>query len=181
MLEVAGRPARAPIEFHSFSKMFNIRAGGWALPCGGAARGSFVVRFKANVDSGAARPPRSPPAWALSGLPAHGPALRGVYRERRDAALDGLRRLRCPVRTPGGAFFVWGRVPEGERALDFSSRLFEATGVMLTPGTGFGEAGEGYFRVSLTSPVESIRRALQKLEGLTPWRSPDVSASAAIR
>jgi LL-diaminopimelate aminotransferase len=180
VLEVPGARERA-IEFHSFSKMFNMT--GWRLgfAVGAAPLVDLLVRFKANVDSGAPQATQIAAAWALSGLPAHGPALRGVYRERRNAALDGLRRLRCPVRTPGGAFFVWGRVPEGERAMDFASRVFEATGVLLTPGTGFGEAGEGFFRVSLTSPVDSIRRALQKLEGLTPWRSPDVSASAAIR
>jgi LL-diaminopimelate aminotransferase len=180
VLQVPGARERA-IEFHSFSKMFNMT--GWRLgfAAGAAPLVDTLVRFKANVDSGAPQATQIAAAWALAGLPAHGAALRGVYRERRDAALDGLRSLNCPVPTPGGAFFVWGRVPEGERALDFISRVFESTGVLLTPGTGFGDGGEGYFRVALTSPVDTIRRALQKLEGLTPWRTPDVSASAAIR
>jgi len=180
LLQVAATRDRA-IEFHSFSKTFNMT--GWRLgfAAGAAPLIDLLVRFKANVDSGAPQATQIAAAWGLAGLPAHGPALRGVYRERRDAALDGLRRLGCPVRTPGGAFFVWGRVPEGERALDFVSRVFESTGVLLTPGTGFGDEGEGYFRVSLTSSVDTIRRALEKLEGLTPWRTPDVSASAAIR
>ena len=180
VLEIPGARERT-IEFHSFSKTFNMT--GWRI---GFAAGApplvdLLVRFKANVDSGAPQATQIAATWGLSNLPAHGAALRGVYRERRDAVLDGLRRLRCPVKTPGGAFFVWGRVPEGERALDFVSRVFEATGVLLTPGTGFGEEGEGYFRVALTSPVDVLRRALQKLETLTPWRAPDVSPSAAIR
>jgi LL-diaminopimelate aminotransferase len=156
---------------------------GWRIgfATGAAPLVDSLVRFKANVDSGAPQATQIAAAWGLSALPAHGPALRGVYRERRDAALDGLRRLHCPVPTPGGAFFVWGRVPEGERSMDFVTRVFEATGVLLTPGTGFGEQGEGYFRVALTAPVEVIGRALQKLEALTPWRAPDVSPSAAIR
>jgi LL-diaminopimelate aminotransferase len=133
------------------------------------------------VDSGAPQATQIAAAWGLSALPAHGPALRAVYRERRDAALDGLRALGCPVPTPGGAFFVWGRVPEGESAMDFAARVFEGTGVLLTPGTGFGEGGEGYFRVALTSPVDVIRRAIAKLEALTPWRTRDASPSAAIR
>jgi LL-diaminopimelate aminotransferase len=65
--------------------------------------------------------------------------------------------------------------------MDFAARVFEGTGVLLTPGTGFGEGGEGYFRVALTSPVDVIRRAIAKLEALTPWRTRDVSPSAAIR
>ena len=65
--------------------------------------------------------------------------------------------------------------------MDFVARVFEETGVLLTPGTGFGDGGEGYFRVALTSSVDVIRRALGKIEALTPWRTPDVSPSAAIR
>jgi len=180
VLDIPGARERT-IEFHSFSKTFNMT--GWRIgfAAGAAPLVDSLVRFKANVDSGAPQATQIAAAWGLSALPAHGPALRGVYRERRDAALDGLRRLHCPVPTPGGAFFVWGRIPEGERSMDFVTRVFEATGVLLTPGTGFGDQGEGYFRVALTAPVEVIRRALQKLEALTPWRSPNVSPSAAIR
>jgi LL-diaminopimelate aminotransferase len=180
VLEIPGARERT-IEFHSFSKTFNMT--GWRIgfAAGAAPLVDSLVRFKANVDSGAPQATQIAAAWGLAALTSHGPALRGVYRERRDAALDGLRRLHCPVPTPGGAFFVWGRVPDGERSMDFVARVFEATGVLLTPGTGFGDQGEGYFRVALTSSVEVIRRALEKLEALTPWRARDVSPSAAIR
>lgn len=180
ILQIPGAGERS-IEFHSFSKTFNMT--GWRIgfAAGAPALVDMLVRFKANVDSGAPQATQIAAAWGLAGLPAHGPALRAVYRERRDAALDGLRALGCPVPTPGGAFFVWGRVPAGESSMDFVGRVFEGTGVLLTPGTGFGEAGEGYFRVALTSPVERIRRAIAKLEALTPWRAPDVSAPAATR
>jgi LL-diaminopimelate aminotransferase len=169
------------IEFHSFSKTFNMT--GWRIgfAAGAAPLVDLLVRFKANVDSGAPQAIQIAAAWGLAGLPAHGAALRAVYRERRDAALDGLRALGCPAPTPGGAFFIWGRVPEGENAIDFAARVFEGAGVLLTPGTGFGEGGEGYFRVSLTSPVEVIRRAIAKLDALTPWRARDASPSSAIR
>jgi LL-diaminopimelate aminotransferase len=180
ILQFPGARERA-IEFHSFSKTFNMT--GWRIgfAAGAPALIDLLARFKANVDSGAPQATQIAAAWGLSALPAHGPALRTVYRERRDAALDGLRALGCPVPTPGGAFFVWGRVPEGESAMDFAARVFEGTGVLLTPGTGFGEGGEGYFRVALTSPVDVIRRAIAKLEALTPWRTRDASPSAAIR
>ena len=65
--------------------------------------------------------------------------------------------------------------------MDFASRIFEQTGVLLTPGLGFGSAGEGYFRIALTCPVESLERALAKLEALQPWKSPHASASPAAR
>jgi len=180
VFQVPGAKDRA-IEFHSFSKTFNMT--GWRI---GFAVGApplidLLVRFKANVDSGAPQATQIAAAWGLAHLPSHGPALRAVYRERRDAALDGLRALGCPVPTPGGAFFVWGRVPEGESSMEFVESVFEGTGVLLTPGTGFGEAGEGYFRLALTSSADVIRRAIAKLQALTPWRTPDVSPSAAIR
>jgi LL-diaminopimelate aminotransferase len=169
------------IEFHSFSKTFNMT--GWRMGFAVGAPGLIeaLVQFKANVDSGAPQAIQLAAVEGLKSLGVHGPALRGVYRERRDMALDTLRRLGCPMRTPGGAFYLWGRVPENESSMDFVTRVFERTGVLLTPGTGFGAEGEGYFRIALTSPVDSLRRALQKLETLAPWKAPHASPSPITR
>ena len=180
ILQIPAARERA-IEFHSFSKTFNMT--GWRLgfAAGAGALCDLLVRLKANVDSGAPQAIQIASAWGLGALPSHGPALRGVYRERRDAALDGLRRLGCPVRTPGGAFYVWGRVPAGTGSGDFAAHVFDTTGVLLTPGTGFGAAGEGFFRIALTAPVDTIGRALHKLESITPWRAQNAPASPAAR
>jgi len=181
VLQIPAARERA-IEFHSFSKTFNMT--GWRL---GFAVGAphlidALVRLKANLDSGAPQAIQIAAAWGLSALlPTHGPALRGVYRERRDVALDGLKRLGCPIRTPGGAFYLWGRVPEGHTAMDFVSRVFDATGVLLTPGTGFGAEGEGFFRIALTAPVASLERAVRALESLAPWKAPHASAPSYSR
>ncbi|HEX5030525.1 MAG TPA: aminotransferase class I/II-fold pyridoxal phosphate-dependent enzyme [Candidatus Eisenbacteria bacterium] len=166
------------IEFHSFSKTFNMT--GWRIgfAVGNQALIDGLVRFKANVDSGAPQAIQLAASWGLAGLPAHGPALRAVYRERRDLALEVLKRIGCPIQPPGGAFYLWGRVPEGETSMAFVSRVFEATGVLLTPGTGFGEQGEGYFRIALTCPVDRLGRALAKIESLKPWKVPHASAPA---
>jgi LL-diaminopimelate aminotransferase len=166
------------IEFHSFSKTFNMT--GWRIgfAVGAAPLIDGLVRFKANVDSGAPQAIQLAASWGLAGLPAHGPALRAVYRERRDLALEVLKRIGCPIQPPGGAFYLWGRVPEGETSMAFVSRVFEATGVLLTPGTGFGEQGEGYFRIALTCPVDMLERALAKIEALKPWKVPHASAPA---
>lgn len=178
-LEIPAARART-IEFHSFSKTFNMT--GWRLgfAVGAPSLVDALVRFKANVDSGAPQAIQTAATWALNHfLPSHGPALRTVYRERRDAAVEGLKRLGCPVRAPGGAFYVWGRVPEGETSMDFATRVFEKTGVMLTPGTGFGDEGEGYFRIALTGPVSAIEQAIRLLEGLAPWKAPHGVASSS--
>ncbi|HEY7728497.1 MAG TPA: aminotransferase class I/II-fold pyridoxal phosphate-dependent enzyme [Candidatus Eisenbacteria bacterium] len=166
------------IEFHSFSKTFNMT--GWRI---GFAAGApplidALVALKANLDSGAPQAIQVAAVSGLSTLESHGPALRGVYRERRDLALDALRRMGCPIRAPGGAFYLWGRVPAGEPSIDFVARVFDRTGVLLTPGNGFGREGEGYFRISLTCPVERLSRALEKLESLAPWKACHVPSES---
>jgi LL-diaminopimelate aminotransferase len=178
--QVPGARRRA-IEFHSFSKTFNMT--GWRL---GFAVGApelidALVRLKANLDSGAPQAIQLAATWGLASLSNHGPALRAVYRERRDHALDALRTMGCSIKTPGGAFYLWGRVPAGEQSMSFAERVFEETGVMVTPGTGFGDAGEGFFRISLTCPVGTLRRALEKIEALQPWKSSHASASRSVR
>jgi len=180
MLSIAGARERT-IEFHSFSKTFNMT--GWRIgfAAGAPALIESLVQLKANLDSGA---PQAIQLAAVSGLALlgrHGPALRGVYRERRDLALDALRRLGCPIETPGGAFYLWGRVPTGETSMDFVTRVFDRTGVLLTPGNGFGSEGEGFFRIALTCPVEPLGRALGKLEALAPWKASHASATSAAR
>jgi len=166
------------IEFHSFSKTFNMT--GWRIgfAAGAAPMIEALVALKANLDSGAPQAIQLAAVAGLATLDTHGPALRAVYRERRDLALDTLRRLGCPIRTPGGAFYLWGRVPAGEASMDFVTRVFEKTGVLLTPGNGFGDEGEGYFRIALTCPTDRLRRALEKLEALAPWTSAHAAGSA---
>jgi LL-diaminopimelate aminotransferase len=61
------------------------------------------------------------------------------------------------------------------------TRVFEKTAVLLTPGVGFGEQGEGYFRIALTAPVAAIESALRLLEGLAPWKAPHGVASPSPR
>jgi len=180
ILSIPGAKDRA-IEFHSFTKTFNMT--GWRIgfAAGAAPLIEALVQFKANVDSGAPQAIQLAASEGLKSLRVHGPALRGVYRERRDLALDTLRRLGCPMRTPGGAFYLWGRIPEGSTSMEFVTRVFDRTGVLLTPGTGFGLEGEGYFRIALTSSVDSLRRALQKLETLAPWKAPHASPSPISR
>lgn len=169
------------IEFHSFSKTFNMT--GWRIGfvVGAPPLVEALIRLKANVDSGAPQAIQQAASWGLSALPAHGPTLRAVYRERRDLALEVLHRIGCPIRSPGGAFYLWGRVPTGEPSMEFVSRIFEKTGVLLTPGIGFGSEGEGFFRIALTCPVEMLERALARIEALQPWKEARASASPVAR
>jgi len=87
-----------------------------------------------------------------------------VYRARRDAAVEGLRRLGLEVKTPCASIYVWSPIPPGWSSLDFATAALEKAGVSLTPGTVFGANGEGYLRLSLTAPVERIIEAMHRLE-----------------
>jgi len=180
ILEFEGARERS-IEFHSFSKTFNMT--GWRIgfAAGAAPLIDNLVRLKANVDSGAPQAIQLAASWGLESLPAHGPALRAVYRERRDLVIDALRGFGCVLRPPGGALYLWGRTPDGRSAMEFVMDVFEKSGVLLTPGVGFGAEGEGYFRIALTCSVQVLERALAGIEALHPWKSSHASAPSVSR
>jgi LL-diaminopimelate aminotransferase len=154
------------IEFHSLSKTFNMT--GWRV---GFAVGhpeliAGLGKVKTNVDSGVFQAVQEAAIAALESDPAVVERLRAMYRERRTVLVDGLRRIGLPCEPPGGTFYVWVPVPHGMRAKDLALRCLEEAGVVVTPGNGFGEAGEGYIRLTLCSPVARLREAVERLAAL---------------
>lgn len=91
------------------------------------------------------------------------PAQEGSYARRRDMVVQGLRNLGWKVFRAKGTPFLWMRVPGRYTSLGFARRLFRRTGVLVTPGSGFGEGGEGYVRISLTVPQDRLRLALERI------------------
>jgi len=154
------------IEFHSLSKTFNMT--GWRI---GFAVGhpeliAGLGKVKTNVDSGVFQAVQEAGIAALSGDPGVTDRLRALYRERRDVLVAGLRDIGLACDPPGGTFYVWVPVPRGETAARFAARCLTEAGVVVTPGTGFGEAGEGYVRLTVCSPSERLREAVERLRGL---------------
>jgi LL-diaminopimelate aminotransferase len=90
--------------------------------------------------------------------------MNGVYKERRDALLAGLKELGFEVKPPKATFYVWTRVKGS--SLDFSRMLLEKAGIVATPGVGFGEYGEGYIRFALTQSVDRINEAVERMRKL---------------
>ncbi len=137
------------IEFHSLSKMFNMT--GWRL--GFAAGSSEAIatlqRLKSNIDS------KQFPAIAVAGAY----ALRelsnteavSMYQRRRDLLCDGLNSIGWQVQKPKATFYIWARVPRDDMSsAEFAKALLERANVLVIPGTGYGDEGEGYVRMSLT-------------------------------
>ena len=152
------------IEMHSLSKTYNMT--GWRL---GFAVGNREIiaglgKVKTNVDSGAFESVQEAGISALNGSQDCVREMNRVYKQRRDALLSGLKELGFDVKPLKATFYVW--VPVKGSSLDFTKMLLEKTGIVATPGVGFGEYGEGYIRFALTQPVERIREGIERMQRL---------------
>ena len=160
------------VEFHSLSKTFNMT--GWRL--GFAVGHEKVVgalqEVKSNVDSGTFNAIQAAGAAALRRYddPAV-EAMRRLYRERRDSAVEGLRAAGCRVDVPAAGFFVWAGCPggglSGPDSMNYCARALDEGDVVLVPGAGFGPRGREWFRVALTVDADRIREAGRRLGSLT--------------
>lgn len=163
-LEVPGGKEVA-IEFGSLSKTFNMT--GWRI--GYAVGNSMAVealyRFKTNVDSGLFKAVQYAGVEAFTN-PQREPflkELRELYRRRRDIVVDALRKAGWELEAPKATFYIWAPVPEGYTSEQFVTYLLEKTGVVVTPGRGFGKYGEGYFRIALTVNEERLHEAMERI------------------
>ncbi len=152
------------VEFHSLSKTFNMT--GWRI--------GFVVgnkeligglgKVKTNIDSGIFQAVQYAGIEALKSRQAEVEKSVAVYRERRDALVCGLQKLGLKPENPKATFYVWFEVPEDYNSTQFTAHLLDKTGIVVTPGVGFGKYGEGYVRMALTVDVARINEALGRLE-----------------
>ena len=90
--------------------------------------------------------------------------MRKLYQERRDVVMSGLAELGIKAKTPKATFYVWAEVPEGYNSTSFVAHLLEKAGIVTTPGNGFGDPGEGYFRIALTVSKERLQEAIDRIK-----------------
>ena len=152
------------IEFHSLSKTYNMT--GWRI---GFAVGRAEViqalgQVKSNIDSGAFQAVQLAGIAALEGDQTCIDEMNKIYTERRDLLVDGLRELGLTPKKPKATFYVWIDVPDGYTSAEFASHLLTKAGIVVTPGNGFGAAGEGYIRMALTVNVEKIKEVLKRIK-----------------
>ncbi|MEZ8217012.1 LL-diaminopimelate aminotransferase apoenzyme [Candidatus Fervidibacteria bacterium JGI MDM2 SSWTFF-3-K9] len=166
ILQVPGAKEVA-IEFGSLSKPFAMTGWriGWAVGNPEAVR--LLATVKDNIDSGIFRPIQRAGAKALQLWCQDPSIIRPVvdtYQRRRDFVLKALREAGIQVETPKGSLYIWAPIPDGfSNSQEFATFLLEQAHVAITPGGGYGPAGEGYFRISLTYPDTVIAEAMERI------------------
>jgi LL-diaminopimelate aminotransferase len=151
------------VEFNSLSKAYNMT--GWRI---GMAAGSDKIiqamcRFNENVTSGVFN------AIQLAGVKAMDEGdpdierMLAIYHRRREMVLRAFAEMGIIVKAGDGTFYLWIPVPAHLSSLEFTTKLLEDAGILVTPGTAYGRYGEGYFRLSLTVPDDRLEQALERI------------------
>jgi len=164
ILQVEGAKEVA-IEFHSLSKTFNMTGWRIAMAVGNKEVVQALKKVKTNIDSGVFQAIQEAAIEALEMTPGV-EQMRSIYRKRRDVFVEGLTKSGYEVALPKATFYVWFRTPDKSDSIGFCARALEKAGVVLTPGVGFGEHGEGYVRAALTVSQERLEEAAYRLSKL---------------
>ncbi|MDR1322194.1 MAG: LL-diaminopimelate aminotransferase [Gracilibacteraceae bacterium] len=162
-LEVPGAK-EAGIEFNSLSKAYNMT--GWRIAWAAGRRDVIgaLGTVKSNLDSGAFQAVQAAGIEALLGPQDIIPHMCAVYQERRDIIIDTLNSMGWRMKKNKAAVYVWAPVPGGFTSESFAEFVLEKAGVVVTPGNGYGAAGEGYVRMTLTIGTERLREALRRMK-----------------
>lgn len=162
IFEIAGAREVA-LEFFSLSKSYSMT--GWRL---GFAAGrpeliGALTRVKSYVDTGPFLAVQKAGAAALDRGEELVAPIRIELQSRRDAAVAALRAAGFAVDSPKAAMYLWVPLPAGVQSAAFAKQALEGLGVVVLPGSAFGPAGEGFFRIALTVDSERLRAAAERL------------------
>jgi LL-diaminopimelate aminotransferase len=152
------------VEVFSLSKGFNMTGWRCAAITGNADAIATYWRLKTNVDSGLFEAIQLAGAAALDGPREPIDEMNAIYARRRDLVVAALGEIGVKVAPPKATIYVWAPVPEGDTSLSFSERVLERASVVVSPGSMYGPGGEGFFRISLTTPDERISEALERVK-----------------
>jgi LL-diaminopimelate aminotransferase len=156
------------VEFHSFSKTYNMTGWRIGMVVGNAAAVGALRTLKSNLDSGIPQAIQYMAIEALNGPQDCVAEHNAIYQRRRDLIVEVLNKIGVEVTPPKASLYIWAKVPEGYNSVDFTADLLDQVGVAVTPGIGYGNSGEGYVRLSLTIPDASLVKGLSRLSG---WRN----------
>ena len=151
------------VEVFSLSKGYNMTGWRCAAILGNADAIKTYWRLKTNVDSGLYEAVQMAGAAALRGPRKKVEEMCRIYARRRDLVVAALGDIGVEIDPPKGTIYVWAPVPAGHTSASFAELVLEEAAVVVSPGSMYGPSGEGFFRISLTTPDEEIREAVQRL------------------
>src|SRR3990170_3307616 len=154
------------VEFTSMSKTFSMAGWRMGFAVGNDRIIAALARVKSYLDYGAFTPIQVAATAALNGSDDVIEEVRRVYKYRRDVLVESFGRAGWPITPPRASMFAWAPIPEPFQTLgsvEFSTLLVEKAEVAVSPGTGFGERGEGYVRIALVENEQRIRQAARNI------------------
>lgn len=163
ILEIEGAKDIA-IEFHSLSKTYYMTGWriGWA--CGNPTLIAALAKVKSNFDSGIFQAIQVAGIAALRSPEELIEEMRAVYQERRDLVINGLRAIGWKIPAPKASFYIWAKLPKGFTSSMETAKVFlDKANIVVTPGNGFGDNGEGYIRMTLTVSKDRLAEAVHRI------------------
>jgi LL-diaminopimelate aminotransferase len=154
------------VEFHSLSKSYNMTGWRIGMVVGNEGMVNALMRLKSNLDSGIPQAIQHAAIEALLGDQACIARNNAIYQRRRDLMVSALTKVGLKVRPPRASLYLWARVPDGHTSISFCSKLLDEVSVVVTPGSGYGKCGEGYVRLSLTTPDDRVEEGMSRIEKL---------------
>lgn len=153
------------IEFNSFSKSYGMAGARVGICVGNEEMVGVLRTLKSNIDYGMFVPIQKAAIEALSGDQQIVEDTRKTYQKRRDLLVSGFAKAGWPIKPCAATMFLWAKIPEGYATSDeFAMELLKQTGILVTSGSAFGKAGEGYVRLALVQSEELMRSAIQSLQ-----------------
>jgi LL-diaminopimelate aminotransferase len=151
------------VEVFSLSKTYNMTGWRCAALVGNAEAVNHYWRLKTNVDSGMFEAVQLAAVAALSTSRDIVEEACATYQRRRDLVIAALREIGIEIDPPKGTIYIWAPVPAGHTSASFAEEVLERTAVVVSPGSSYGPAGEGFFRISLTVPDNRLLEAVQRM------------------
>jgi LL-diaminopimelate aminotransferase len=151
------------IEFHSLSKTYNMTGWRIGMAVGNAEAINALKIIKSNIDSGIPQAIQYAAIEALTGPQNCIKEHNDVYQRRRDLIVDTLNKMGLEAKMPKASLYIWAKVPNGYTSVEFTNDLLDKVGVVVTPGVGYGQNGEGYIRLSLTIADASLLKGLSRM------------------
>jgi len=152
------------IEFHSVSKTYNLAGVRLGFVVGNAEVIGKLSQLKANIDYGVFRPVLTAGVYALSSEQDSIEENKIAYQRRRDLLIEGCASAGWNISVPVGSMFIWAPVPTKQDSVSFAIALAREAGVIVVPGLGFGDHGEGYVRIAMVQEEHVLQEAVQRIQ-----------------